>query len=955
MKLFNKFSLLCGLLLFSLGLCLGITACDNGDNSSSLNSSSQSSAENSSSSVEEPDPTTFVYRVKVANAGGFGFKGVTVGLYNGETKIAEKTTSSSGFATFGQTDIAALGSYEIKVTDVPVGYELDENNLSTTIPAEGFETIMQINPMGLLAKADTPADTRYALGEVMYDFSATTSDGETFTLSEVLEEKELVLINFWATWCGPCKSEFPAMNNAYLAYKDDVAILAISTTDSMSGVRDFKSTNTIDFDMTSASEGGFGLSLTNAFGVSGIPHTVMVDRHGVIVFNHVGSMTSMTDFTTRFDKFLGDNYTPTVIVGTGETEDEETETELMKPNVAAPSSEDLHTALGTSESEFAYRHQPTDENKKDEYSWPWIVSEEKEYLSTPIKNVHNGYAQLYVDFEAEPGDVLYLDYYVSSEIACDVFYIVIDGVVVHQLSGANQQDWVENFAAYVFKEGYDNAGKHEMVLIYTKDSETSAGDDVAKIKNLRLVKDAPSSDVDGRIFRYAASVKNTDENATTMFKNYVTAVYNEEDGYYHAKTADGPLLFANLMFSSPWSDISVWLLAYYDYVICDGYNFHSEIETFAWEANNNLNPLTNGYTPVTKELKQVLEYVTSIDRFMTDMAMQGSNTNAYYKHWTGETHENEWLELCVYYETYGDAEELQDPLKTISFHAAEEVFAGKLPSAPTEQVKNTANVQFAMTPRGFKYKFIPSLSGVYNVYSVGNASTVCFLVAEDRRTFLGTFEENIGATMPDDNGDEVPDGNFNYYYYFEEGKTYYLLLTTFLDTPGKYDFYIDYVGEEYNYLTNCAKGMYSMNMTTGALFIPDAVDYAYSEDDGYYHVVNKDGSLGSVIYLDFNRPTSFFNTNSLYNIANAALAEKNGKPVYPPEKRAFYIDGVDYSEIIADKGYESLQNEGELKGFMAVDQELFEIITKITRSAKYEGIEDSWLFLCYYYKTIGAN
>ena len=952
MKLFKKLALLCTLLLMSFSLCLGIASCDD-DVDSSQDSSSQSASSDSGSS-DEDEPSDYVYRIKVANAGGYGFKGVTVSLYNGETEIASKTTSSSGYATFTEEDLT-VGAYQIRVTDLPKGYQLDGSNLSSTIAAVGFETIMQINPTGLLAKEDMPANTSYSLGKVMYDFTATTSDGSKFTLSEVLEEKELVMINFWATWCGPCKSEFPAMNNAYLAYKDDVAILAISTTDSMSAVRDFKSEQSLDFDMTSDSECGAGISLKNMFGVSGIPHTIMVDRYGVVVFNHVGSMTAMSDFTSRFDRFLGDDYSPTVIVGSGENMDTETEIELMKPNVDAPSVADLHTALGTTADEFTYRWQPTDEEKHDEYSWPWVLSAEKEYITTPITNIHGGYAQLYMDFEAEPGDVLYLDYYVSSETASDVLYFLIDGVIVHQLSGTNQKDWTENFVAYVFKEGYDAAGKHELVLIYSKDTETSAGDDVAKVKNLHLVKDADLTNVNGRIFRQAASILNTDENATTRYKNYVPAVLGE-DGYYHAKTADGPILFANMMFASQWSEISLWLLAYYDFVICDGYNFHSEIEDFAWEANNNLDPLTYGYTPVTEDLKQLLDYATSIKSYDTGMATQGSDSTADYKYWQGETHSNEWLELCVYYETYGDAAPMEDPMKTISFHAAKEVYASHLPDAPNEEVKNTADVLFEMTPRGFKHKFIPTVSGVYNVYSVGSSSTICFLVAEDKQTFLGTFEENIGATRYDETSKkEVADGNFNYYYYFEEGKTYYLLLTTFLDTPGEYDFYIDYVGEEHTYLTNCAKGLYSMNMATSVIYIPDAVDYAYNEQDGLYHVVNADGSMGSVIYLDLNRPTAFFGNNSLYSIANAALAEKDGKPVYAPEKRAFYINGVDYSETIADLGYEALQNEGELKGFMAVDQELFEIINTITQSEKYEGLEESWLMLCYYYKMIGTN
>jgi len=66
------------------------------------------------------------------------------------------------------------------------------------------------------------------LGKPLADFTTTDIDGNTFSLSEAVNDHEAVVINLWATWCGPCKQEFPDVNKVYEAYKDRVAFIALS-------------------------------------------------------------------------------------------------------------------------------------------------------------------------------------------------------------------------------------------------------------------------------------------------------------------------------------------------------------------------------------------------------------------------------------------------------------------------------------------------------------------------------------------------------------------------------------------------------------------------------------------------------------------------------------------------------------------------------------------------------
>ena len=91
-----------------------------------------------------------------------------------------------------------------------------------------FALVLCLVMLSSLAVSAFAEETGYDVGDKMEDFTVTTYDGGEFSLYEVLEEKDMVLINIWATWCPPCRMEFPFMEEAYQLYKDDVEIIALS-------------------------------------------------------------------------------------------------------------------------------------------------------------------------------------------------------------------------------------------------------------------------------------------------------------------------------------------------------------------------------------------------------------------------------------------------------------------------------------------------------------------------------------------------------------------------------------------------------------------------------------------------------------------------------------------------------------------------------------------------------
>ena len=156
------------------------------------------------------------------------------------------------------------------------------------------------------------AENTEILGESFPDITVKDTDGNEFSLSGVLKDHEAVLINIWATWCPPCRNEFPDLNEAYLKYKDRVAFIALSSDpgDTIPVINDFRKELGLSIPM--GSEEGTGL--TSYLGVAGIPTTVVVDRFGNAVFMKTGAFSGTAEVSRLLEAFLGEQYTQTTVL-----------------------------------------------------------------------------------------------------------------------------------------------------------------------------------------------------------------------------------------------------------------------------------------------------------------------------------------------------------------------------------------------------------------------------------------------------------------------------------------------------------------------------------------------------------------------------------------------------------------------------------------------------------------
>ena len=141
-------------------------------------------------------------------------------------------------------------------------------------------------------------------GDTMPDFTVSLTDGTTATLSELLKGKDLVVLNFFASWCGPCEREFPEMEAVYQANKDRMEIISVSAypDDTMQIIADYKASHNLTFPM--GLKGDALASLT----LPGYPTTLLIDRNGMVGLVKVGAFTSREDFESKVDYFLSADY-----------------------------------------------------------------------------------------------------------------------------------------------------------------------------------------------------------------------------------------------------------------------------------------------------------------------------------------------------------------------------------------------------------------------------------------------------------------------------------------------------------------------------------------------------------------------------------------------------------------------------------------------------------------------
>ena len=221
-----------------------------------------------------------VLLVLVIGGAGLGYKFLSERY---KEKEAEERTTKEEVTTEADDNVTQ------DLTDKGADGEQPEDIGDTGKGADG-EQPEDVGDTGKGADGEQPENADGKGEEVVTapDFKFLNMDGEEVHLIDYFGKP--VLLNFWATWCGPCQMEMPYFDTAYQKYGEDINFIIVDLTD---GSRDtVESAKAFVEDKGFSFPIGFDTEYNGAYtySVSSIPMTFFIDKDGVIQFYQIGAI-----------------------------------------------------------------------------------------------------------------------------------------------------------------------------------------------------------------------------------------------------------------------------------------------------------------------------------------------------------------------------------------------------------------------------------------------------------------------------------------------------------------------------------------------------------------------------------------------------------------------------------------------------------------------------------------
>lgn len=159
--------------------------------------------------------------------------------------------------------------------------------------------LVTVFTLGLGLAGCSSSEMAPEVGNLAPDFQLSTLDGQSVSLSDFRGRP--VLVNFWASWCGPCRYEMPFLQRIHEEQAaNGLVVLGVNLGESPDEIREFMADFGLSFTMLLDSRQDVALM----YNVRGIPTTLLIDEDGVIRYRKVGAFATMKELETALGKIM---------------------------------------------------------------------------------------------------------------------------------------------------------------------------------------------------------------------------------------------------------------------------------------------------------------------------------------------------------------------------------------------------------------------------------------------------------------------------------------------------------------------------------------------------------------------------------------------------------------------------------------------------------------------------
>ena len=161
-------------------------------------------------------------------------------------------------------------------------------------------TLVSVLTSGLVMAGCSPSSAQgVEVGNQAPDFQLQSLDGQTVSLGDL--QGKPVLINFWATWCSPCRGEMPYIQEIYEGWSDrGLVVLAINIGESSSKAEEFMQSYNLSLTVLLDTK----QDVAQKYNIQYIPTTFFIDKDGIIQDKLIGAFQNKTQIENKLSKIM---------------------------------------------------------------------------------------------------------------------------------------------------------------------------------------------------------------------------------------------------------------------------------------------------------------------------------------------------------------------------------------------------------------------------------------------------------------------------------------------------------------------------------------------------------------------------------------------------------------------------------------------------------------------------